>query len=121
VQDGQGKGLFMKAIDDLAHQIRAFVAVEQAREGLDLKVSAGFDRTRMRVGGFVQPRFVWSPEDKAAAVPGEVGFQVARARLEQQSTLSRAAAGEGGICSMARQPPGGTGDVGSSGSGSGPT
>ena len=39
----------MKAIDDLAHQIRAFVAVEQAREGLDLKVSAGFDRTQYAI------------------------------------------------------------------------
>jgi len=43
---------------------------------------AGFDRTRMRVGGFVQPRFVSTQEDEAAGVPGELGFQVARARLE---------------------------------------
>jgi hypothetical protein len=61
------------------------------------KAGAGWDRQRFSFGGFVQPRFVWSPEDKAAAVPGEVGFQVARVRLEQQSTLSRAAAGEDGI------------------------
>lgn len=47
----------------------------------------GFDKVLIDVGGFVQPRFVRSPADEAAGAPGEVGFQVARARLEVRSEL----------------------------------
>ena len=51
------------------------------------KESEGFDETRVNVGGFVQPRFVRIPEDKPNEVPGEVGFQVRRARLEFASSF----------------------------------
>ena len=40
VQNGQCKRYLLKAVDDLAHHIRAFVAKEQAREHLHLKVGA---------------------------------------------------------------------------------
>lgn len=56
---------------------------------------AGFDRTRIRVGGFVQPRFVSTQEDEAAGVPGELGFQVARARLEFTTLRSQSADPDG--------------------------
>jgi hypothetical protein len=40
VQDGQRKRQLLKAVDDLAHQVGALVAVEQAGQHLDLEVGA---------------------------------------------------------------------------------
>lgn len=48
----------------------------------------GFDEVVIDVGGFVQPRFVATQQDEVASYAGEVGFQVARARLEIQSWLN---------------------------------
>lgn len=59
------------------------------------KAGQGWDRQRFAFGGFVQPRFVWSPKDEAAGAPGEVGFQIARARLEQSATLSQSRDADG--------------------------
>ncbi|MCB9762473.1 MAG: hypothetical protein H6739_21930 [Alphaproteobacteria bacterium] len=40
------------------------------------------------IGGFVQPRLVWVPEDERADTPGELGFAVRRARFEFSSRLA---------------------------------
>jgi hypothetical protein len=40
VQDGQGQRRLCEAVDDLAHQVGALVAVEQAGQHLDLEVGA---------------------------------------------------------------------------------
>lgn len=59
-------------------------AFEVARRAPD----KGFDEIIIDVGGFVQPRFVTTQQDENAGFPGEVGFQVARSRLEIQSELN---------------------------------
>jgi hypothetical protein len=41
----------------------------------------GFDRVRVDLGGFMQPRFTLVPDDPQQGVPGELGFSLARARL----------------------------------------
>ncbi len=46
-----------------------------------------FDRAKLKIGGFLQPRFRYSPSDPAANVVGETGFSVQRARLEIQGQL----------------------------------
>ena len=60
------------------------LAFEVARRAPD----KGFDEVVIDVGGFVQPRFVTTQQDEVAGFAGEVGFQVARARLEIQSSLN---------------------------------
>lgn len=42
----------------------------------------GFDRVRVTFGGFMQPRFVLTPDDTEQDIPGELGFALARSRLE---------------------------------------
>ena len=42
VQDRQGKRHLGKTVDELAHDVAALVAKEQARQSLDLKVCAQF-------------------------------------------------------------------------------
>lgn len=59
-----------------------------ALELLDARPEAGFDQVAVDVGGFVQPRALRIPEDPVAGATGEVGFQVARARLEIDATLT---------------------------------
>lgn len=41
-----------------------------------------FSRVRLNLGGFVQPRFRWVPEDTEANTIGDLGFSVQRARFE---------------------------------------
>ncbi len=48
----------------------------------------GFDEVVIDVGGFVQPRVAVTQQDEVAGYGGELGFQVARARLEIQSALN---------------------------------
>jgi hypothetical protein len=45
------------------------------------------DRLVLNVGGFIQPRFVFEQSDDDVGTPGEVGFQVARARVELAGRL----------------------------------
>lgn len=47
-----------------------------------------FTHTRVSFGGYVQPRFRFSPDDSAAGSIGEVGFSVQRMRLELEGSLS---------------------------------
>lgn len=48
----------------------------------------GFDNVAVTFGGFMQPRFTASPEDVAQSIPGELGFAVARARLELEGFMT---------------------------------
>lgn len=73
---------------------RGFVAVmlagvlgssstSEAYDVLDQEIEGRyFTRARATVGGFVQPRFRFVPRDEAAATEGEIGFSLARSRLE---------------------------------------
>ena len=47
----------------------------------------GFEQIRFRFGGFVQPRFGYSPDDEEGGVVGQVGFSVRRVRLENYVDL----------------------------------
>jgi len=53
-----------------------------AKEVVDLRPKTGFERIRYDLGGFVQPRFNYEPEDPQAGTDGVVGFQLRRVRLE---------------------------------------
>ena len=53
----------------------------------ELGKERGFDRVKVRLGGFVQPRFRFEPVDEAAGSPGQLGFTVQRARLELAGDL----------------------------------
>lgn len=59
----------------------------QAYDLLDTDPDGEFTRLRVGVGGFIQPRFSYSPDDAEANTLGEVGFNVTRVRLEQDGTL----------------------------------
>ena len=60
-----------------------FISSVWALEVPVTKPQQGFDSIRMRIGGFVQPRFTHSPDDDSVGTVGEVGFSVRRVRLEQ--------------------------------------
>ncbi|MFM2162848.1 MAG: hypothetical protein RLZZ383_2360 [Pseudomonadota bacterium] len=47
----------------------------------------GFDRVAIDVGGFVQPRFRWQPDDPTQGSLGEVGFSVQRMRVQLNTQL----------------------------------
>jgi hypothetical protein len=57
---------------------------------LDLKPEKGFSRVELELGGFVQPRFSYVPEDAGAGSPGVVGFVLKRARIELGSKFHAA-------------------------------
>ncbi len=56
---------------------------------LDLKPEKGWDRIVLDVGGFLQPKFSWSPTDEGAGSAGTFGFGVRRARLETSAAFIR--------------------------------
>ncbi len=61
----------------------------RAYEVLKADPEGAFDEVRMDVGGFIQPRFVSQPEDEVAGSPGEIGFNVRRARFELIGDLDK--------------------------------
>lgn len=65
----------------LASGAHAFEVINQDGVG-------GFDNVRVNLGGFMQPRFTLVPEDVGQGVPGELGFAVARTRLELSGFMS---------------------------------
>lgn len=54
---------------------------------------AGFSHVRAELGGFIQPRFRWTPDDPDANLNGQIGFNVQRARLSQSVELTGAPIG----------------------------
>ena len=52
MQHRQGKRQLGKAVDDLAHDIRAFVPKEQARQHLQLEIGAQLDAAELAGDGF---------------------------------------------------------------------
>lgn len=70
----------------------ALLAVPQIAPAWDLvdKDLEGrtFTHSKVSFGGYVQPRFRYSPDDTEAGSTGEVGFSVQRMRLELEGSLT---------------------------------
>lgn len=69
----------------------ALLPTASAIEVLDTDPAGDFDRARLDVGGFLQPRFNALPDDED--VSGELGFSLERARLEVSGRLDADADG----------------------------
>ena len=63
-------------------------APAHAYELLNEDAMGGFDNVRVDLGGFMQPRFLRSPDDTQRDIPGELGFAVARSRLELRAYMT---------------------------------
>ena len=95
VQDGQGKGQFAVAVDDLAHHIGALVAKEQAGQHLDLKVRPFAELAHLGQGGAVDQ----------AQVPLQVGKGALQAEgahhlapgVDHGASLARVIGTKGGL------------------------
>lgn len=70
---GLGLGI---ALAGLAADAHAVDVVDKKLE------NRAFERVRLKLGGYVQPRFTSIPVDEDAGSPGLLGFNVQRARLE---------------------------------------
>lgn len=60
----------------------ALVSTALAYPVVDKPLEQGFDAVRFDVGGFVQPRFRWAPDDVDAGLQGETSFSVQRVRVQ---------------------------------------
>jgi hypothetical protein len=65
----------------------ALVSAALAYPIVDKPLDEGFNRVRVDFGGFIQPRFRWSPDDLDAGALGEQSFSVQRMRLQLQTDL----------------------------------
>lgn len=59
----------------LAPHAQAYDVVDRELEG------RAFERLKVNVGGFLQPRFRFTPSDDNAGTPGEIGFSLQRVRV----------------------------------------
>ncbi|MEL6346640.1 MAG: porin [Myxococcota bacterium] len=67
--------MFWTVLMAMSGDAHAFEIVNKEQVG-------GFDRVRVTLGGFMQPRFTLVPDDTEQGIPGELGFALARSRLE---------------------------------------
>lgn len=74
----------------------ALVSAALAVEVLDQDPPGAFERVKLDVGGFVQPRFNYVQADEDAGTLGERGLAVRRVRSELKGEMSAPAMGIGG-------------------------